>query len=958
MGSSYTPHRDCWQFKESTSCADARSSHLTWSTTVICQGEYNFFLELERCDNCVGLSLRDLTHPDWFSINCSLPLLVNLLCILPMNSTTTFNLADHLTKNATAQFCSEANVLFSTSCFLFKWKMCAQLETENCFHDIQLYEVLFGAVATDTFPPVLINSSTVTITKYFSTFSHSNKTKSTHGAVCALKHEMKKTQKSENFFQCGDGIVISAQFVCDGTFDCSEGDDDKPCKCTLRDKRIKTCSSFTDSSKAKMCSPLYNQTLESHCKVFNFSELSATVTPETKKTQAKFMCKESGLLINAELVDDLIMDCYPNREDETKLETLLMGFEQYSCTDQTHLPCSEGHSKCFPLFEICLYNFDALGHLKPCRNGAHLYECSEFYCNAMLKCPGFYCIPWYLVCDGKWDCPSGHDELTADYCGKNIYCGNLFRCKGSVTCIHPNNVCDSHYDCPDKDDEQLCSLKHTVCLSKCTCLTFAIYCQNRTIDSAQKYFSVFRVLYMFRCQLATHFVFHDIFSFVVTKSNLEDVCSQFMKPTSVEHIYVGENQIKGLTRMCFHDTNLLKVLDIRQNFVSEIQKGIFQTNVLLKSLNLSGNPLTEVLPGTLTPLTNLKKLSLLDLTVKITNQNILAGMKLTLLEVDCHELCCLVDCASVCSQTAPWYFSCADLLLTKVTRGAFIAVSLIIILLNILSISLQRVSFKKGLEKIGAYGSTVASINSTDLTYSVLLIIFWGADLKFQGNFGVISSEWRTSSGCYIIFGLFIFFHTNAPLLLSFFALSRLMLVKYPLETRLKETKFVVKSISFVSVFCLLLSVVLTLCSWLLDILDINGERTAAICSPFVDPTHTRIIIYVISSVTIFLQNLTLVAIIVLQVMLFVSLKRQQEKLKGSISKETSRTPMVIQFVVFSTSNFVCWLPSGILHILFMILKEYPFQVVFWFIATVNSINSITLPLVFVVITIRKIHNG
>ena len=954
MGVGYLPHKDCWEFKENTSCADVGSTHLIWSQTFNCQGKYNLFLQLEHCDNCVALSLRDLAHPDWFSINCSDPLLVNLLCILPKNCTAFFHLADHLTKNTNSWFCPEANLLFNTSCLLFRWIKHPQFKKDKCFDDVKLFEGLFTAVAMDTFLPVLVNSRVVTITKYFTTILHTEKTDNYIGAVCALKKRMKQVEESGNLFKCGDGIIISALFVCDGTFDCSEGDDDLPCTCNFVHEETNRCSSFTDSSKEIMCSPLYNQTLGSHCEVFNSSEMFASISPDTEKIQAKFMCKETGLLINAELVDDLVMDCYPNREDETKLETLMMGFEQYSCTDQTHLPCSEGHSKCFPLFEVCIYNFDALGHLKPCRNGEHLYECSGFHCNAMFKCPGFYCIPWYLVCNGKWDCPSGHDELTAENCVKNTHCRNLFKCKGSVTCIHPNNVCDSHYDCPDKDDEQLCSLKHTVCLSKCTCLTFAIYCQKRTIDSAEKYFSVFKVLYIIRCQLTTHFDLHNVLYFVVTKSNFEDICSQFMKTYSIEHIYVGENQIRGLTRRCFLNATLLKVLDIRLNYLSSLQKGIFKTNALLKSLNLSGNPITELIPGTFTPLIKLKKLSLLNVTIKITDQNLLAGLKLILLEVDYHELCCLVDCASVCSVTPPWYFSCADLLLTQVIRGVFIAVSLIIFLLNTLSFSLQRLSFKKGFEKTGAYGSTVASINSTDLIYSLLLIVLWGADLEFEGNFGVISSEWRTNSGCYILFGLFIFFNTNAPLGLSFFALYRLMLVKHPLETRFKRTKFVVKSIACISTFSILFSVVLSICSWLLESLLI----TVTICSPFVDPTHTKIVVYVTTSFTIFLQTSTIVVVIVFQVMLFVSLKRQQEKMKGSVFKETSKTPMVVQFVVFSVSNFACWIPSCILHILLMILKEYSFEVVLWFVATVNSINSVTLPVLFVVITVRKIHNG
>ncbi len=271
---------------------------------------------------------------------------------------------------------------------------------------------------------------------------------------------------------------------------------------------------------------------------------------------------------------------------------------------------------------------------------------------------------------------------------------------------------------------------------------------------------------------------------------------------------------QGIDQEVFPNCRITEAFRCEAKFISKIQKGIFTNNTLLKFLDLSGNPLPQLLTGTFTPLINLRKLSLLNLTVKVSCQNLLTGLKLSLLEVDHHELCCLVDDATICSETPPWYFSCADLLFSRVMRGVFIAVYLTIFLLNTISIALLKVSFQKGLEKSGAYGSTVASINGTDLVYSALLIVFWGADLKFQGNFGVSSTERRTSSGCYIVFGLFIFFNSNSPFLLAFFAFSRLVLVKYPLETRLKETKFVLGSILLISINSLVLSVLLTIYSW------------------------------------------------------------------------------------------------------------------------------------------------
>ena len=90
-----------------------------------------------------------------------------------------------------------------------------------------------------------------------------------------------------------------------------------------------------------------------------------------------------------------------------------------------------GHPKCYEISEICNYKLDSMNHLHPCRNGEHLQNCRMFECNMMYKCPRYHCIPWYYICDGKWDCPGGYDESTIQNCGSDRLCANLFKCKNS-----------------------------------------------------------------------------------------------------------------------------------------------------------------------------------------------------------------------------------------------------------------------------------------------------------------------------------------------------------------------------------------------------------------------------------------------------------------------------------------------------------------------------------------------
>ena len=97
----------------------------------------------------------------------------------------------------------------------------------------------------------------------------------------------------------------------------------------------------------------------------------------------------------------------------------------------------------------------------------------------MFKCIDSYCIPWAYVCDGKWDCLEGDDELSNPVCLKDKICVFMFECRNvTQRCLHLGNVCDSNKDCPFGDDELFCDLKIVKCPLKYDCLLLAVSCRN------------------------------------------------------------------------------------------------------------------------------------------------------------------------------------------------------------------------------------------------------------------------------------------------------------------------------------------------------------------------------------------------------------------------------------------------------------------------------------------------
>ena len=88
--------------------------------------------------------------------------------------------------------------------------------------------------------------------------------------------------------------------------------------------------------------------------------------------------------------------------------------------------------------------------------------------------------------------------------------------------------------------------------------------------------------------------------------------------------------------------------------------------------------------------------------------------------------------------------------------------------------------------------------------------------------------------------------------------------------------------------------------------------------------------------------------------MLIKELKRSQREFQGAMSKKNSNKRLIIQIIIITASNILCWIPSGIIYLISMFMKQYPIEMVIWTTIAVTPVNSIINPIVFVVTTIRK----
>ena len=258
-----------------------------------------------------------------------------------------------------------------------------------------------------------------------------------------------------NLHKCQSGEYILKTLICDNTFNCPTMDDELNCtKCDGLNNEIWniTCSVQLNNHIQKY--------LNEQIRKWKFPYLNKN-NRANKINGTYFTCKD-GTNISQHLVLDLYPDCPGTQaEDELLNSTMIIRDiigNGHLFKEHSSIPCVKGHPKCYKKEKLCIYELDAMGHLKHRRNGAHLGECDNHACNDSYKCPGYYCIPFHYVCDGKRDCPYG--------------CDGLLQCIKSNICVYFTNICDGVNDCQHGDDEQLCDVK--ICPDGCSCWLYIL----------------------------------------------------------------------------------------------------------------------------------------------------------------------------------------------------------------------------------------------------------------------------------------------------------------------------------------------------------------------------------------------------------------------------------------------------------------------------------------------------
>ena len=300
---------------------------------------------------------------------------------------------------------------------------------------------------------------------------------------------------------------------------------------------------------------------------------------------------------------------------------------------------------------------------------------------------------------------------------------------------------------------------------------------------------------------------------------------------------------------------------------------------------------------------------------------------------------------SLVLQSHLGYISCTDILPHSIMRLMFILTSTAVVILNTSSIFNCILSK----EKNKALSVIVMVINMTDILSAMYLCIIWIADLSFQGIFHVKEELWRSSVACFSAFFFLLFFTILSTCVLTFMALSRLMLVWYPVDTKFKDYNFMLNLVLFMVILSLIICLFITIISRIhfMKILPMS------LCLPFVDPSNSVLLIKILVWSFIPIQSIFSLIILIIYVLLALSLSKVKNNDIKQKSIHKSYGGLILQLILVTVSNILCWFSTNGIYLTTMILTEYPTQVIIWSTVMLMPINSIVNPTVFCAMSLK-----
>ena len=690
-------------------------------------------------------------------------------------------------------------------------------------------------------------------------------------------------------FTCDDGTCILVDYQCDGIPQCTDGSDEENCDplCDL-----------PTNSECVHCNPIT-------CKCTDFF----------------YQCETGGCIPLSKLCNR-VSDCN-DESDETHCSydyffnnATNQGFRrrQTDHSNKIHASSSTNssdvcvHESDYPL---CVNDGSCDPDIFPCN---HLRFCYVHECPGYFKCFFTYCIPYWLICDGKTDCPYGEDEAACD----DFLCRGMFKCIPDGICVSLQDVCDGIKNCPKSwEDEMLCEafdLHNTNCHSRGN----ALVCKNGTLTHIPIFPSAKALLITKNVDMAiSGFEFQRMIFLVVLK--LVD-CSITVLPINVfrklnqlldldlSHnmlITIGEDDLRGLHK--------LQKLNLAYNMLQTLHLHTLPFSLSLRELHLEGNQMNFNDPG---DFINLPFLNYVQSNEKIVC--CFTSPNATCKVLDDGPLDDIYDCnrllASPYSRAVIWYFSFA------------------IVVLNSACLCLNIRLWSETQRKLCV---PFMCLNISDLVMGVYMLIMGITDFVYQGEYAIIDSWWRHSWQCKVA-GFLSLLSMEA----SNVAILCITMVRFSLTLPFKYKKY--KHVVYRNILALML----TFAAFSIGKAFIM-ETISPLCLFFIVDSATPLHIVAIIYTSVALNTLIFSAVILVSACMkwMVVITHESSTMSGKLGKKSDRY-FLTRVIFLSTTNFIPWFVLGIITFLNTRGHQISLEVITGSMLIIPS-NAVLNPLVY-----------
>ena len=896
-----------------------------------------------------------MKEPYWIPVSCNQTILNAIICKSEEKVSTI-----HQNKTTDLKFCKSFMILIRNKCYAFLWGKIGTTSVHFCIAQkskgvsiskINSFSYIFDAVSyVNTFPTLIFQSNpnvqVVKVQNLFGKLRFVNVT--THNVtssgnyVCA--QDKVTINIGLNIFHCKRGGFILHTYICDGIKDCpNDNSDEFLCTCNSENISMKKntfCMKWFTRQNRAQCTPNYIMEVTGICKKYEFKKVIHRNELKLGRTLNKNV-HDSGKSHDFSLLSNLYLVYEPQSEGESILLPLNRQVKTFQC-NPWEIHCMEGNMLCFNITDICLYQLNEEYNLYPCRNGGHLENCAEFECNMRFKCPDYYCVPWSYVCDGKWDCPFGEDEIKNEVCiGQNV-CELMFRCRNEYhRCINIGNVCDNHTDCLYHDDEKFCDLNLIQCPMSCSCLIYSITCvelpdHTLLFSQSESYISVS----IFKSKLTLDIFakkFENVKYIQIPGNNISSVCSlDVLKYILV--LDISNNIVEVVESKCFSFSAFLQSIYLNDNTIVHIDEYAFHNLYYLTFLNLSSNPLTNLPSKCFSNNLALKVLNMQNVKFDNIDPNSFSSTNVKLIWTNDYKISCISPDNSLCTSYPPWYVSCSDILPGTAMKGLFRSISILTISLNIVSISLAFLYVHNTYQN---FQIIVIGLNFSDILCGVYLMVIWVSDTILKSVYLINEDLWKSHVLCFTSLCIVLWFTISNQIILLYFSISRIRAVINPMEIRGKHWKEICYQVSVIHIFSLCLSMILTL---ILQYTE--GHLPTTLCLPFVDPSNLSLFTKVISLTVTTIQSIVSISIIIINILIVKNINKSERFLEKASAHSNKK--MMSQLILTTTSNILCWFPCNSVYISAIFLSVCSIDVVIWTTVAIMPVNSIINPCVFI----------